>query len=72
MILIAHDVDFHSRVDSVRLAAVELFDELLFKLFHEERLARLRYGERGLYFMSTTEVMMQRRVMNNGNMTLLF
>lgn len=55
MIVIAHDVDFHSLVDSVRLAAVELFYELLFKLFHEERLARLRYGERGLYFMSATE-----------------
>ena len=48
MILIAHDVDFHSFVDSVRLAAVEFFDKLLFKLFHEERLSRLRYGERGL------------------------
>ena len=53
--LVAHDVDFYSLVDSVRLAAVELFYELLFKLFHEERLARLRYGERGLYFMSVTE-----------------
>lgn len=48
-------MDFHSFVDSVRLAAVELFDELLFKLFHEERLARLRYGERGLYFVSAAE-----------------
>ena len=48
MILIAHDVDFHSLVDRVGLTAVELFDKLLFKLFHEERLARLRYGERGL------------------------
>lgn len=55
MILVAHDVDFHSLIDRVRLAAVELFDELLFYLLHEERLARLRYGERGLYFMSTTE-----------------
>lgn len=55
MILIAHDVDFHSLVDNVGLAAVELFDKLLFKLFHEERLARLRYGERGLYFISATE-----------------
>lgn len=48
-------MDFHSLVDSVRLAAIELFYELLFKLFHEKRLARLRYGERGLYFMSATE-----------------
>lgn len=55
MILVAHDVDFHSLVDRVGLAAVELFYKLLFKLFHEERLARLRYRERGLYFMSATE-----------------
>ena len=48
-------MDFHSLVDRVRLAAVELFDKLLFKLCHEERIARLRYGERGLYFMSATE-----------------
>ena len=48
-------MDFHSFVDSVRLAAVELFDDPLVKVFHEERCASLRYGERGLYSMSTTE-----------------
>lgn len=48
-------MDFHSLASSVGLAAVELFDKPLFKLFHEKGLARLRYGERGLYFMSATE-----------------
>lgn len=48
-------MNFHSLVDRVGLAAVELFDELLFHLLHEERLARLRYGERGLYFVSAAE-----------------
>lgn len=48
-------MNFNSLVDRVGLAAVELFDELLFHLLHEERLARLRYGERGLYFVSAAE-----------------